>query len=271
MVQHVGGLIGGDRNFVTTPTDRRETSHSYRIALRSLPKLSATFAGSVDGTNFEDGSVLFDDRNWRAVIGADYHYSDKVDFIAEGFIGKARAEANRPGVDGAEADSIGGFIGIAGNFTTKLEGSARVGFESLDFSNGTDPADGITTAIQFAYKPNFRREISAGFRRNYGFAIQSSGAGQASNAFDFQFRQLVGSGRVFWWDSSVRYIDSSFTGALDGRSDSLLSVSSGLSYYFREWLAARVALGYDKFDSNGAGIVDYSQYRLTVGVTAGYR
>lgn len=270
-VQMLGGLIGGFRNFVNETTERRVSDHRYSLSYRMTSKLSVAFRGNVSGTDYEESARLLDESLWRTSAGLAYDYKDDVSISGNIFVGGAKAEPNAGMLEGADSDSVGGFIAANGDFTSKLRGEVRLGYESRDLSLPGEVADGVVAGAEVTYEPSNRTQLELDFDRTNGFAVQNARATRTSNRVAFTARQMIGSSRPIWWSSSFSYQNSAFVGAFDGREDKIMVLSSGLTYVAQEWLRFQFRLNYDRFDSSSSGVVDYNQFRVTLGAVIGYQ
>src|SRR5206468_12576744 len=79
----------------------------------------------------------------RGTGGFSFQATEKTSVFGEFYSGQSATKPNRPfntndvtSFKGPHADFFGGFVGARGNFTSRLKGSVKAGYESRHFSDG---------------------------------------------------------------------------------------------------------------------------------------
>lgn len=277
-----GGIIANGQQ-VNQQINRRLWTDDYILNYEISPKTFAYFQGYHTDTDYIKGINVYDTATIRGTMGGGYNFSSLVSIFSEVHYGQSSIRPNLAGqINGPHSDFYGGFLGIRGDFTARLSGMVKVGYETRDFPGTTisgsgSPAveasmtyvPGLKTQLKLDYSR--RSEISPQFGRQfYTFdtvgltVLQSIGTSgkwfvqMRGNLNINDYSDLVGQIPILATDVSGNYVFSGFIPGTYiqpantinqqvnvGRTDTQYSFSATLVYQPRTWL--QFSLGY-QFD-----------------------
>ena len=100
-----------------------------------------------------------------------------------------------------DVEFVGGFIGARGNFTEKLSGTAKVGYEWRRFTDGSsvpsEPVADLAITEQFSEK----RGLSLTYSRQNNLSVQYSRQTYTADSVGLVFTQTLGPSRK--WQATV--------------------------------------------------------------------
>jgi hypothetical protein len=195
----------------------------------------------------------------------------------------------------------GGFVGVRGQFTERLEGTIGGGYEIRDFPDIPGASFSIPAAnISVSYAFRETTKFSLAYTRRTDNAAQIARQGVTYDTTSLNVQQILGTTGTWMAKAGVSYQGGSFDSltafgaAFDPivgttlrslslrtvdykRDDSMLSLSGGISYMPRRWLRFGLNYAYENYSINyaDAGLKDvflpaYDAHRVMVGVQIGY-
>lgn len=268
----LGGFIGQFQNFATVPTDRITHNHNYRILQNISGKTSGSLAFSYGVQDFEQGSPIIDTTDWRVTGGGVFNYTEKMDLLAEVFYGQSTPGSNRPGVNaGPSASRVGFFVGSEAEFTPKLNGSVRVGYQDFSVDNSSVSQSSIVVRSDLTYAINAMSQLSLNLNRGAQQNIQAATAITQFTDVGVTYAQMLDTSGRWGMNSSVRYRFSSFEGApFTGREDNFFTISGGVNYLANDWFRAGLTYSYTDFSSSVVGLPSYGVHRVGLEFVIGY-
>src|SRR5207244_7801152 len=128
-----------DRPFVVTEEniDRTTFYDNYTLAYKFGEKTSAYVQGLYSAIDYESGVRLLDLTAYSGTGGFAYQVFPKTVVFGEGYYRVTATAPNLPGPKLPEVSFVGGAFGARGNFTPKIVGTLRVGYETRTFANQT--------------------------------------------------------------------------------------------------------------------------------------
>ena len=219
--------------------------------------------------------TYYNQEEWRATTGFGYNLRPKIRLAGRLYYGQIerspnvdRNAAGEPIPDPPRADYVGGTIGANGNFTPKLSGDVRVGYEHRWFSDeGGD--DGYPVA-RVGLTERFTEKTSLSISYNRSGGVSATRGTQTANvtisdSADLHFQQVVGLRRPVVLSVNFRYVQTDYSRS----SVSLehLDVQAGASYRLQPWAALFANYTY-QFGTRTA--YDYTVNVVSLGVNFGY-
>jgi hypothetical protein len=287
-LEFLSSFLGGSANQVGRLVNRRNWTDNYTLTYDWTTKTDVYVRASHQDLDFDQGVALLDLSNIEGLLGTSYQWTERFRVTAEGFAGQSTVARNTPGPDGPKSIYYGGFVGARGKFTTKLSGSARVGYEQRDFTDGVGQA-ASTPALSFDVTYQIGPKTSATLRydRRSFPSPQFNNQLSIADIATLQLNQFVGTGNRWLVRLQGRFENSALTGsaiAFGGqqidlnRRDRTYSAGVSLLYQPQPWLTG--ALSYDfetfsmEFDDPRAAVLlnvpNYHVNRVTLSVNIGF-
>ncbi|MCF7765983.1 MAG: outer membrane beta-barrel protein [Verrucomicrobia bacterium] len=258
----------GDRN-----VDRTTFSDNYNLGYGISEKTGVYLQGSHSATDFENGVVLYDLTTVRATGGFGYRAFPKVSLFGELFYRDTSTTPNFPGPENPDLSAIGGFLGARGNFTPKLSGTVRVGYEQREASNGADVPSAPVADLSLSHRFSDKTSMSLNFSRINDVSVQFASQVFTANTAGLQLSQALGSSGK--WRSNVGVGYSMFKyetlGVADANTDfDQFSANFGLAYQIQMWLSASLGYSFIGIRSDSAGIPEYDVNQIGLSLSLGY-
>ncbi len=295
---------GGVQTAGLMPLERTEILLNHRLTFDLSEKTDIYGQIDYNSYDFAEDLELYDQNTWMMYLGSTYKPKSKFGFFAEGKYGQTTVSPNGTLPPSPDQDVYGGFVGIRGNFTPKLSGSVKVGYEARDFASGAPVENGespgyiksspaMAASLVYALGPKTAFNLS--YDHFTGASYQLAGQAYVFDRLDLLVSQALGSGGV--WAVSAgggasmgrfdesRSVDSSgtVTAIFPKRTDLFFTPSARLTFKPRSWLTARLSYEFDRFNSDGVQIVgsdpngipqvyliDYNNHRFMLQVAIGY-
>ncbi len=295
---------GGVQSAGLKPLKRTEIVLDHRLNFDVSEKTDVY--GQVDYTsyNFAKDLSLYDQDTWMMSLGSTYKPNSKFGFFAEGKYGQTTVSPNANLPPSPDQDIFGGFVGVRGNFSPKLTGTVKVGYEVRDFASGgtteigessglTKSSPAMSASLVYALGP--KTAFNLGYDHFTGASFQLAGQAYVYDRLDLLVSQALGSGGV-WAVSAgggasmgrfdeIRTVNESgtVTAIYPKRTDLFFTPTARLTFKPRSWLTATLSYEFDRFDSDGVQIlgsdpngipqvylIDYNNHRFTLQVAIGY-
>ena len=299
--EFVSSFMGGWVNLGNTLVDRWTHNTAGRVTYDSSDKTDVYVSGSRNYINF-DKVNLYGNDGWRANLGASYKPTDRLSVFVEGGYGLTDFIRGTSALDFIPTSHVyGGFVGVRGQFTERLEGTIGGGYEIRDFPDIPGASFSIPAAnISVSYAFRETTKFSLAYTRRTDNAAQIARQGVTYDTTALNVQQLLGTTGTWMATAGVSYQGGAFD-SLTGfgaayepiagtslrslslrtvdykRDDSMLSLSGGISYMPRRWLKFGLNYSYENYSINyaDAGLKDvflptYDAHRVMVGVQIGY-
>ena len=313
-LEYLSSFLGGSQ-FVGassgTLIKRRLWSDDYKLTYDSSGKTDIYIGASNSETDYEQGTQLLDYNTWRGSLGTSYKMTAKVALFSEGHYGQTAVNPNvATQFKGPHSTFYGGYVGLRGDFTAKITGTVKVGYETRDFAGASKASGAGTPAVEasVSYVPRPKTQISLTYSRRTDVSSQVNSQVLTYDSVGITALQLVGdSGK---WsvqaDASLRgsdYGDLSTTFpalATDasgqvvfdrlgnatyktvlgnaGRSDRTLTLGAGVVYRPFLWLSGTISYQYESYsldfrDATYASVnplIPYDNHILALRVAVGF-
>ncbi|MEO8426649.1 MAG: outer membrane beta-barrel protein [Verrucomicrobiota bacterium] len=264
--------LGAELNFVQGIVDYNVYANNYRLTYNLSEKTSVYLDGAYDAADYAQGTSVLDYNNFIATAGFAYAALPKTTFFGEIYYGQTATDPNVPTTPkSAHSDFVGGFLGAKGDFTTKLSGVMKAGYESRKFADVASADGNFVIAGSLDYRFSEKSAASLNAVRRSGVSVQSGNAGYILDSISIQIKQGIGSRGKWVAGLAAAYDVYNYEGnVFANRTDKLYRVSAGLDYLVQVWLTAGVGYEFSRFDSTSSSVSDYDVHRITVRLAVGY-
>ena len=271
-VQFLSGILGGGQN-LGQKVDRFTFSDDYRLDYRLGEKTSVYLAGDFSATDYEKGTPLYDENTIRGTGGFSFKATEKTSVFGELYYGQSATDPNTNGVGfakGPHADFFGGFVGARGDFTSRLKGSVKAGYESRQYSDGTPASSSPVVEATLDQRFSDRTLASLTYTRRNSLSVQVARQAYTSDAVGAQIRQVLSSDGKFVVVVAGNFENDDYERSVlsAARHDRVYRANLGLTYNIQLWLSARLGYQFEKYDSNV--VIDYHVNSVTLSIQVGY-
>lgn len=303
-IHFLNSYQGGVQSAGLKPLKRTEIVLDHRLSFDVSEKTDVYGLFDFDSYDFAKELPLYDQNTWMLSLGSTFKPSPKFGFFAEGKYGQTTVTPNSNLPPGPRQDIYGGFVGIRGDFTPKLSGTAKLGYEVREFASGGPIENGKSTAfaksapavaasLVYAFAP--KTGVNLTYNHSTGASFQLAAQGYEYDQLNMSVGQALGS-RGVWSVSAgagasvgrfdaVHAVNQSgmVTAIYPKRTDIFFSPSARIHFKPRSWLTATLSYEFDHFDSDGvqiqgsdpAGVrqvylIDYNNHRFMLQVAIGY-
>jgi len=252
--------------------DRNSFSDGYSLSYAISPKTGVYLQGQHSTTDYEQGISLYDINTLRGTVGFGFQAFPKVGFLGEMFYGQTATTPNFPAPKNPHIESIGGGLGARGNFTEKLSGSVRVGYEAREFSDKTPTPSSPVADLALSYRATQKSAISFSFARLHDVSIQYGKESYTANVATVQWDQMLGASHKWRTTVGGRFgmFDYESPDSAAQRRYDQYSAYFRLAYQIQLWLSASLGYTWDSIRTGSGGGSDYDVNRATMGIAIGY-
>lgn len=253
--------------------DRVVVNDSWTVDYRVTEKTRAYTRVDFYYFDILDEVPLYDQNTLRGTLGGGYQYSPKLGFFSEAYYGQSAGDPNSPQqLKGPYTWVVGGFLGANGEFTAKMAGTVKVGYEARGYGDGTEAPAGVVAEGTLLRRFGEKTSASLKYRRSTYLSVQFARFSYVRDEIGFSFDQMLGSSGRWMTRADARYYWDNYdpVAAQPDRNDQQLDVNLSLGYQIKLWMVASLNYGFERFSSNVQGIVDYNVNRITVQLSIGY-
>lgn len=267
-------LGGGYRSVAGQLVDRLTISDRYNVGYEITEKTKAYLAGNFSMTDWgKNGTTLFDSTSFGGTAGFMFKALSKTSFFGEVYYGETVLDANDARKVRPQADFIGGFIGARGDFTDRLTGSAKVGYETRTF--GIQDTGAPVVEMDISFRRNDRSVLTLSYQRSQEVSMDLTPNVYTADLATFSFSQSIGAADKLRAQLSLSYGMNSFDPSKTytiSRNDVYYRAGTVLTYNYKPWLATYVSYEFNHFGSDLPALIDYGydQNRLTLGMKVGF-
>ncbi|MCL5096208.1 MAG: outer membrane beta-barrel protein [Candidatus Omnitrophica bacterium] len=275
-VQLISGILSGGYTVAQKLNINRAIyNDNYMVDYAVSQKTRVYLNGTHYATDYESGTPLYDDNTLRATAGFGYQAFSKTSLFGEAYYGQSAIDPNlSPQIQpkGPHSTFEGGFLGVQGHFTAHLSGMLKVGYESREFSDNSPAPSSPVVEMSIVHRFREKTMTTLTYRRLSSISVQSAGVSYTADNFGLRLDQRLGStGR---WAASaganVELGDYGESRFYTNRQDQWYRFNVGLAYLIRPWIRTDFNYQFQKFTSNGPGIIDYDDNRVTLSLAVGY-
>ena len=282
-LDQLSSYLGGAQfvgNTAGTLIKRRLWSDDYKLTYDSSGKTDIYVSASNSETDYEQGTQLLDSNTWRGSLGTSYKMTAKVALFSEGHYGQSAVNPNvATQAKGPHSTFYGGYVGLRGDFTAKITGTVKVGYETRDFAGVSKASGAGTPAVEasVSYVPRPKTQISLNYSRRTEVSSQVNSQAFTYDSVGITAVQLVGD-RGKWSIQGNASLNSSDYGDIPttvpvlatdasgqvvfdrlgnptyrgvpgngGRSDTTFNIGMGLIYQPYLWLSGTISYQYESY------------------------
>jgi hypothetical protein len=258
-----GVIVGGRK------VDRTAFADSYRLTWDASERSDLYLGLGHSFWDYEEDLALYDSRTLIGTLGFEYHPFTKAFFFGETYFGETQNDRNVEALsEYPTANFVGMFVGTRGNFTEKLRGMAKAGFEHRYYSDGGDPLTTPVVEMSLAATLTENTELNAGYSRHQYESIQFVRSSYTTDSLSFSWLQKIGADGRLRSLLSAGYQLSQFEN--NGRTDNIFNAGLTISYDIKLWMHAFGSYTFEHLDSNELLVEDYNVNRIMVGLHIGY-
>ena len=267
-------VLGGGIN-QGSKTTLSAYQNDYRLSYALSTKTSVYAAGAYSATDYAQGTPLLDLNTLGGTLGFGWSALPKTSFFGEAHYGQSAINPNRS-VDakGPHLSNQGGFLGARGNFTTRLAGVVKVGYETREFSDQTKAEDSPVVDMQLSYRLGQKTRTLVTYSRNVSVSVQSPGEAVTYDTFAWKLSRSIGAASRWVANVGGDYQIGGFGNGriYANRRDDWYHANCSVSYLIRLWMVTSLSYEFENFASTAAaqGIIDYRANRVTIKLSVGY-
>lgn len=299
----LSSFLNGGNTLAPNLVERTDLTDDYRISYDFSEKTDLYLAGYHHTLDFAEDVQLYDINDLRGSMGSTYIFSERLRVFAEGMYGQTGVGSNGSLPKSAHSEVYGGFVGVRGAFTPRLDGTVKVGYESRVFPGDLPGTSAPAVDLAITYRASLKTQFQLAYYRRTGVSPQLAQQTYVNDTINFNVSQFLGSTGIWAVNAGLRYelgevsAVSQFQGGnppsrlVYPKSNSQLAAVVGrLIYKPRPWLNVTLAYEYEQQDSDavyftevlvpGTGVVlrspsrpyyiDYGNHRVTLQLALGF-
>ena len=263
-----------DRPFVVTEAniERLTLYDNYTLSYRTTEKTSVYAQGLHSTIDYEEGVRLTDITTYSVTGGFGFQAFPKTVVFGETYYGTTSSEPNTPALKLPDVTFFGGALGARGNFTPKLAGIIRAGYETRELEDGTSLPGAPIVNLGLTYQYSPKTTFSLNYIRRQDVSIYFEQQSYVSDVVSVSATQALGS-KGKWRATLGGYYglyDYTRTATLLERNYDVYVAYFTLAYQIQLWLTA--SLSYDRTSVLGGSreITAYDVNRVTLRLSVGY-
>ena len=198
-------LNGGFSGASGIKVDRTVMVDAYQIAYSITEKTAVYVEALHSSVDYQDDVPLYDTRTLSGTGGFEWRGLDRVKFFGETYYGQTELGKNVFPVKPPYTTFIGGFIGARGDFTERITGTVKAGYEVRAFSDNSKAGDSPVVESSLTYKPSEKTTLSMVYARRQQVSVQFVRAAYSSDSFNLGASQIVGSTGRFRVNAGVNF------------------------------------------------------------------
>jgi hypothetical protein len=252
----------------------------YRLDYR-FGKRTGVYVEAEHSTVDYSGSLpLFDSRTLQGTFGFEWAYSTDTKFFGEAYYGVTTLDSNTTAADPPGKKFVGGFVGARGNFTEKLTGVVKLGYEVNEFENTTGTAgldssagEEPVAAANLSYLLTERTKLTLGYTRRPRVSVEFTRTAYTVDQISIGAQTTLGSTERLRLNASANFALHEYEPSASqpgSRTDTLWGVTAGASWYFETWVSLALQYTFNQFQSSLPTTMEYNQNRVTLAFAIGY-
>jgi hypothetical protein len=264
-----GGIsVAGDKVRRTTFYD--DYRLTYDLSEKTVPYVEILHST----VNYEQGEPLYDDLTLIGTLGFEYKAFSRASFFGELYYGSTSHDENADLDDYPTASYVGGFLGARGNFTEKLSGSLKAGYEIRSYRSSDAESSGLPVVeLDLAEQFSELTTLTFAYSHRQLESVQFTKSAYTTDSVRLGLLQQIGNEGRCRANLTVSYLRADYEPNpvyVVKRTDNLISTGLALTYDFKLWLRGYLTYNFEHLDSTTPVVFSYDVNRVTVGVTLGY-
>lgn len=264
----------GNPTFIRGNVDRLAVADSYTLSYDLSEKTAVYVRGEHTMMDYDQNITLYDMRKLTGTGGFGFQVFPKTIVFGEAYYGQTRTEPNDSAqVSNPRLDAIGGYVGVRGNFTPKLTGMAKVGYEHREFSDDSSaPSDPVADlSIAYAFSP--KRSLALTYSHQNFVSVQYSRQTYTADTVGLNFSQMLGSSGK--WQTTLGGSYSLYGyerggGVTQSVDYDYIRASFSLAYKIQRWLTASCGYDFEKVMGETGQVIEYDVNRVNLRMTVGF-
>ena len=283
-IQFLSNPLGGvvervvDTNGVVTVLgnniDRTVWDDAYTLTYLLGEKAGIYVRGNHNSVDYRQRVGLYDLETLSGTGGFSYRAFAKTAFFGEVYYGQTATDPNSPFLpSNPDLNFIGGYVGVRGNFTPKLSGMAKLGYESREFGDGTSAPSEPVVDLSLTQQFSERTALTLSYSRLNTVSVQYSRQTYTADSIGLQLSQIFGA--TGKWRASVGGSYVMYQYEVTGPSSNntqydYLRGSANLSYQIQKWLTSSVGYDFERVSGDSRAVIDYTVNRVSLRLAIGY-
>lgn len=276
----LGGVVeqiidpNGNAIIVRGNVDRFSVSDSYTLSYDLSEKTAVYVRGDHSMVDYEQSVLLYDMRKLTGTGGFAFQVFPKTAVFGEVYYGQTRTEPNNPLQPGnPRLDAVGGYIGARGDFTPKLTGMAKVGYERREFTDDSSAPSDPVADLSLAYVFSPKRSLALTYSHQNFVSVQYSRQTYTADTVGLNFNQMLGtSGK---WQATLGGSYSLYGyerggGVSQSVDYNYIRASFSLAYKIQRWLTAICGYDFEKVMGDTGQVIEYDVNRVNLRLTVGF-
>jgi hypothetical protein len=273
-VEFLSSPLSGGFNITGRLVDRLQVRDAYRLDYDLTERSGVYGAVAHDFLDYEEDVALYDSRTVSGTLGFTYKAFSRTFFFSELYYGTTANERNLPTMgEYPDTTFIGGFLGAQGQFTEKLTGTVKVGYEAREYETDSEGSGAPVVEASMAHRFTDRTSASITYSRRQQESVQFVRSTYVSDSLSASLMQIISSDDRFRANLQVAYLSAAYesSAALGAeRDDDLISASFRLTYDLKLWMRIFGGYSFEMLETTHATLADYKVNRVTMGVQLGY-
>lgn len=284
----LSSFLSGGNSSATNQVDRFVWSDSYKIVYDATAKTDLYLRAEHSRFDYDQGVSIYDSETIKGALGASHDWNPRIRAFLEFEYGESFVNPNAPTQpDAPDSFILGGFFGVRGEFTPRIQGSLKVGYENRSFRGtftpGNEPATVSSPAVvaDLSYALSQRTFLKLLYARSTDVSPQFAKQSYIYDRVRLTASQFLGTTGKWLVTGTAGYNLGDFSetpGTNLARTDKVLEAGLRLSYQPRPWLMAALSYDYENYDSTfkdpvvtrSQTLVDYRVNSITLSLNIGY-
>jgi hypothetical protein len=286
--QILSSFLGGGGSIVTNQVNRTVWNDNYRIDYDATAKTDIYLTVSHNRYDYDQGISIYDSEAVRSALGFSHDWTQRLRVFTEFEYGQSFVNPNlstQP--DSPDSTVLGGFVGLRGEFTPRITGSLKIGYENRSlqgtFAPGSEPATVSSPAVgaDISYAAGVRTFFRLAYTRSTDVSPQFAKQSYIFDRVQLTMNQFLGASGKWLVSANTGYNLGDFSeipGTNLARTDKIFEAALRLSYQPRPWLAAVLGYEYENYDTSFAdptvarswALIDYQVNGVTLSLNIGY-
>lgn len=264
----------GVATFVRGNVDRLSFNDDYTLSYDVGEKTSVYLRASHFNVDYQQGIALYDLQRVSGTAGFGYRAFPKTVVFGEIYYGQTSTDPNDPVlISNPDLRFVGGYAGVRGNFTPKLSGMAKAGYEAREFSDSSEAPSEPVVDLSLSYQFSPKRMVALTYSRQNSVSVQYSRQTYTADTLGAQLVQVLGPSRK--WQATVRGSYSLYEYDLNSQPSGRVQYdyfrgSFSLAYQIQRWLTASCGYDFEHVSGDTQAVIDYSVNRVSLRLAIGY-
>lgn len=273
--QHLISPLGGGISIGGQNVARDEWNDVYRLGYELSEKTAIYFEPSHSSVNYEPGVNLYDSFNLSGTVGFEYKAFSRTSFFGEVYYGRTKNEGNSEVMpDYPTTEYVGSFVGARGNFTEKLSGVVKGGYEYRWYRDDSEDLNAPVFEISLTERFTENTALTLAYSRRVRESVQFVRSTYTASTVSASLLQNIGNDGRLRARLDANYLNAAYEDnpayLVGERDDQILSTRLTLTYDIKLWLRAFGSYNFEYLESNEPAVADYLVNRFTLGLQLGY-